>query len=63
MPGSYEEQPSLSNSTKVNILIEKMLLEVVGAVFMYIPEEDDSRRKIVTVKQNEFLSCRVGFDK
>lgn len=40
-----------------------MLLEVVGTVFMYIPEEDDSRRKIVIVKQNEFLSCRVGFDK
>lgn len=30
---------------------EKTLLEVVGAAFMYIPMEDDSRRrKIVTVK-------------
>lgn len=31
--------------------IEKTLLEVVGAAFMYIPMEDDStRKKIVTVK-------------
>lgn len=45
MPGSYEEQTSWSNSTKVNIFIEKKLLQVVGAVFMYIPEEDDSRRR------------------
>lgn len=29
----------------------KMLLEMVGAVLMYIPEEDESRRrKIVTSK-------------
>lgn len=31
---------------------------------MYIPMEDDSRRrKIETVKYNEFLYFRAGFDK
>lgn len=44
IPGSYEKQTSLSNSTEVSISWRRVWLEVVGAACKCSPEEGDNRR-------------------